>query len=104
MIVSMDSSQIHSKDPRYGASPLHWAKTAEVGRAEGESGQGEGPRALCSLATYGKEVPERSLQVALGGPGDKPKEGWCPGIAGECPLYGFLMCELGICGLPVEVS
>lgn len=32
MIVSMDSSQIHSKDPRYGASPLHWAKNAEVGR------------------------------------------------------------------------
>nr|XP_033721953.1 85/88 kDa calcium-independent phospholipase A2 isoform X3 [Tursiops truncatus] len=30
MIVSMDSSQIHSKDPRYGASPLHWAKTAEM--------------------------------------------------------------------------
>ncbi|XP_033260931.1 85/88 kDa calcium-independent phospholipase A2 isoform X6 [Orcinus orca] len=32
MIVSMDSSQIHSKDPRYGASPLHWAKTAEMAR------------------------------------------------------------------------
>ncbi|XP_073644285.1 85/88 kDa calcium-independent phospholipase A2 isoform X2 [Tursiops truncatus] len=32
MIVSMDSSQIHSKDPRYGASPLHWAKTAEQGK------------------------------------------------------------------------
>lgn len=31
MIISMDSNQIHSKDPRYGASPLHWAKTAEVG-------------------------------------------------------------------------
>lgn len=33
MIISMDSNQIHSKDPRYGASPLHWAKNAEVGRA-----------------------------------------------------------------------
>ncbi|TKC42600.1 hypothetical protein EI555_008989 [Monodon monoceros] len=32
MIVSMDSTQIHSKDPRYGASPLHWAKTAEMAR------------------------------------------------------------------------
>ena len=32
MIVSMDSSQIHSIDPRYGASPLHWAKNAEVSR------------------------------------------------------------------------
>uniref|UniRef100_A0AAA9SF92 85/88 kDa calcium-independent phospholipase A2 n=1 Tax=Bos taurus TaxID=9913 RepID=A0AAA9SF92_BOVIN len=32
MIVSMDSSQIHSKDPRYGASPLHWAKNAEMAR------------------------------------------------------------------------
>ncbi|KAM9683772.1 85/88 kDa calcium-independent phospholipase A2 isoform 1-T1 [Dama dama] len=30
MIVGMDSSQIHSKDPRYGASPLHWAKNAEM--------------------------------------------------------------------------
>ncbi|XP_054941279.1 85/88 kDa calcium-independent phospholipase A2 isoform X7 [Physeter macrocephalus] len=28
----MDSSQIHSKDPRYGASPLHWAKNAEMAR------------------------------------------------------------------------
>ncbi|XP_067554161.1 85/88 kDa calcium-independent phospholipase A2 isoform X5 [Pseudorca crassidens] len=34
MIVSMDSSQIHSKDPRYGASPLHWAKTAEKDNME----------------------------------------------------------------------
>ncbi|KAM6161859.1 85/88 kDa calcium-independent phospholipase A2 isoform 2-T2 [Erethizon dorsatum] len=32
MIVSMDSNQIHSKDPRYGASPLHWAKNAEMAR------------------------------------------------------------------------
>uniref|UniRef100_A0A8C0HYJ8 phospholipase A2 n=1 Tax=Balaenoptera musculus TaxID=9771 RepID=A0A8C0HYJ8_BALMU len=32
MIVSMDSSQMHSKDPRYGASPLHWAKNAEMAR------------------------------------------------------------------------
>ncbi|XP_054997104.1 85/88 kDa calcium-independent phospholipase A2 isoform X2 [Sorex araneus] len=32
MIISMDSTQIHSKDPRYGASPLHWAKTAEMAR------------------------------------------------------------------------
>ncbi|XP_032122636.1 85/88 kDa calcium-independent phospholipase A2 isoform X6 [Sapajus apella] len=32
MIISMDSSQIHSKDPRYGASPLHWAKNAEMTR------------------------------------------------------------------------
>ncbi|OWK03628.1 hypothetical protein Celaphus_00013805, partial [Cervus elaphus hippelaphus] len=32
MIVGMDSSQIHSKDPRYGASPLHWAKNAEMAR------------------------------------------------------------------------
>ncbi|XP_012928017.1 85/88 kDa calcium-independent phospholipase A2 isoform X3 [Heterocephalus glaber] len=32
MIISMDSNQIHSKDPRYGASPLHWAKNAEMAR------------------------------------------------------------------------
>ncbi|XP_020029207.1 85/88 kDa calcium-independent phospholipase A2 isoform X2 [Castor canadensis] len=32
MIISMDSNQIHSKDPRYGASPLHWAKSAEMAR------------------------------------------------------------------------
>ncbi|XP_004675721.1 PREDICTED: 85/88 kDa calcium-independent phospholipase A2 isoform X3 [Condylura cristata] len=32
MIISMDSNQIHSKDPHYGASPLHWAKTAEMAR------------------------------------------------------------------------
>ncbi|XP_032202189.1 85/88 kDa calcium-independent phospholipase A2 isoform X3 [Mustela erminea] len=32
MIISMDSNQIHSRDPRYGASPLHWAKTAEMAR------------------------------------------------------------------------
>ncbi|XP_016077958.1 PREDICTED: 85/88 kDa calcium-independent phospholipase A2 [Miniopterus natalensis] len=32
MIVGMDSSQVHSKDPRYGASPLHWAKNAEMAR------------------------------------------------------------------------
>nr|KAF6453451.1 phospholipase A2 group VI [Molossus molossus] len=30
MIISTDSSQVHSKDPRYGASPLHWAKNAEL--------------------------------------------------------------------------
>lgn len=35
MIISIDSNQIHSKDPRYGASPLHWAKNAEVGRVGG---------------------------------------------------------------------
>ncbi|XP_058164788.1 85/88 kDa calcium-independent phospholipase A2 isoform X3 [Dasypus novemcinctus] len=32
MIISMDSNQVHSKDPRYGASPLHWAKNAEMAR------------------------------------------------------------------------
>ncbi|XP_049740377.1 85/88 kDa calcium-independent phospholipase A2 isoform X4 [Elephas maximus indicus] len=32
MIIGMDSNQIHSKDPRYGASPLHWAKNAEMAR------------------------------------------------------------------------
>ncbi|XP_004700304.1 85/88 kDa calcium-independent phospholipase A2 isoform X2 [Echinops telfairi] len=32
MIISMDCNQIHSKDPRYGASPLHWAKNAEMAR------------------------------------------------------------------------
>ncbi|KAM5288399.1 85/88 kDa calcium-independent phospholipase A2 isoform 2-T2 [Ctenodactylus gundi] len=34
MIIGMDSSQIHSKDPRYGASPLHWAKNAEKENVE----------------------------------------------------------------------
>ncbi|KAM9228777.1 85/88 kDa calcium-independent phospholipase A2 isoform 3-T3 [Dugong dugon] len=34
MIISMDSNQIHSKDPRYGASPLHWAKNAEKDNVE----------------------------------------------------------------------
>ncbi|XP_074182493.1 85/88 kDa calcium-independent phospholipase A2 isoform X2 [Rhinolophus sinicus] len=32
LIINMDSNQIHSKDPRYGASPLHWAKNAEMAR------------------------------------------------------------------------
>ncbi|XP_036862866.2 85/88 kDa calcium-independent phospholipase A2 isoform X2 [Manis javanica] len=32
MIISMDRNQVHSKDPRYGASPLHWAKNAEMAR------------------------------------------------------------------------
>ncbi|XP_051817891.1 85/88 kDa calcium-independent phospholipase A2 isoform X1 [Antechinus flavipes] len=32
VIISMDSSQIQSKDPRYGGSPLHWAKNAEMAR------------------------------------------------------------------------
>ncbi|KAM6215037.1 85/88 kDa calcium-independent phospholipase A2 isoform 2-T2 [Rhynchocyon petersi] len=34
MIIGADCSQIHSKDPRYGASPLHWAKTAEKDNVE----------------------------------------------------------------------
>uniref|UniRef100_A0A8C4PSK0 85/88 kDa calcium-independent phospholipase A2 n=1 Tax=Equus asinus TaxID=9793 RepID=A0A8C4PSK0_EQUAS len=34
MIISMDSNQIHSKDPHYGASPLHWAKNAEKDNVE----------------------------------------------------------------------
>lgn len=41
MIISMDSNQIHSKDPRYGASPLHWAKNAEVGGAAPGVGQAQ---------------------------------------------------------------
>ena len=48
MIINMDSSQVHSKDPRYGASPLHWAKNAEVGGVQGSGGQGAGPCALPS--------------------------------------------------------
>ncbi|XP_074127820.1 85/88 kDa calcium-independent phospholipase A2 isoform X5 [Sminthopsis crassicaudata] len=32
VIINMDSSQIQSKDPRYGGSPLHWAKNAEMAR------------------------------------------------------------------------
>ncbi|XP_036747192.2 85/88 kDa calcium-independent phospholipase A2 isoform X2 [Manis pentadactyla] len=32
MIISTDRKQIHSKDPCYGASPLHWAKNAEMAR------------------------------------------------------------------------
>ncbi|XP_027727331.1 85/88 kDa calcium-independent phospholipase A2 isoform X5 [Vombatus ursinus] len=30
VIINMDGSQIHSKDSRYGGSPLHWAKNAEM--------------------------------------------------------------------------
>ncbi|NXG32502.1 PLPL9 phospholipase, partial [Dromaius novaehollandiae] len=29
-ILEADGSQVHSKDPRYGAIPLHWAKKAEM--------------------------------------------------------------------------
>ncbi|XP_056654893.1 85/88 kDa calcium-independent phospholipase A2 isoform X4 [Monodelphis domestica] len=32
MILNMDATQIHSKDPRYGGIPLHWAKNAEMAR------------------------------------------------------------------------
>ncbi|XP_066214481.1 85/88 kDa calcium-independent phospholipase A2 isoform X1 [Saccopteryx leptura] len=32
LIINVDSNQVHSKDPRYGASPLHWAKNAEMAR------------------------------------------------------------------------
>ncbi|XP_044533566.1 85/88 kDa calcium-independent phospholipase A2 isoform X1 [Gracilinanus agilis] len=32
MIINMDATQIHSKDPRYGGIPLHWAKNAEMAR------------------------------------------------------------------------
>ncbi|XP_050771448.1 85/88 kDa calcium-independent phospholipase A2 isoform X2 [Gymnogyps californianus] len=31
-ILEVDASQVHSKDPRYGATPLHWAKKAEMTR------------------------------------------------------------------------
>lgn len=56
MIISMDSSQVHSKDPRYGASPLHWAKKAEVGGSGGVVGRGS------SLGL----VLAGTLQMALG--------------------------------------
>ena len=32
-ILEVDASQVHSKDPRYEATPLHWAKKAEVNGA-----------------------------------------------------------------------
>lgn len=32
-ILEADASQVCSKDPRYDATPLHWAKKAEVSRA-----------------------------------------------------------------------
>lgn len=32
-ILEADASQVCSKDPRYDATPLHWAKKAEVNRA-----------------------------------------------------------------------
>lgn len=56
MIISMDSSQVHSKDPRYGASPLHWAKKAEVGGSGGVVDRGS------SLSL----VPTGTLRMALG--------------------------------------
>ncbi|XP_052645779.1 85/88 kDa calcium-independent phospholipase A2 isoform X2 [Harpia harpyja] len=31
-ILEVDASQVHSKDPRYEATPLHWAKNAEMTR------------------------------------------------------------------------
>lgn len=31
-ILEADASQVRSKDPRYDAIPLHWAKKAEVNR------------------------------------------------------------------------
>ncbi|KAM9637560.1 85/88 kDa calcium-independent phospholipase A2 isoform 1-T1 [Morphnus guianensis] len=31
-ILEVDASQVHSKDPRYEATPLHWAKKAEMTR------------------------------------------------------------------------
>lgn len=66
MIISTDSSQLHSKDPRYGASPLHWAKSAEVGGAWGTAGGGQvaGPFGL----HLRKEGPERTLRVHSGAP------------------------------------
>lgn len=33
-ILNTDVSQVQSKDPRYGGTPLHWAKNAEVGRSD----------------------------------------------------------------------
>ncbi|XP_032122633.1 85/88 kDa calcium-independent phospholipase A2 isoform X4 [Sapajus apella] len=50
MIISMDSSQIHSKDPRYGASPLHWAKNAEKDNVE----------MIKALIVFGAEVDTRN--------------------------------------------
>lgn len=32
-ILEVDASQVRSKDPRYEATPLHWAKKAEVNGA-----------------------------------------------------------------------
>ncbi|NWU97505.1 PLPL9 phospholipase, partial [Upupa epops] len=32
VILEVDAGQVHSKDPRYEAIPLHWAKTAEMTR------------------------------------------------------------------------
>ncbi|XP_074933215.1 85/88 kDa calcium-independent phospholipase A2 [Phalacrocorax aristotelis] len=31
-ILEVDASQVHSKDPRYEATPLHWAKKSEMAR------------------------------------------------------------------------
>lgn len=31
-ILEVDASQVHSRDPRHEAVPLHWAKKAEVNR------------------------------------------------------------------------
>lgn len=32
-ILEVDASQVRSRDPRHEATPLHWAKKAEVNRA-----------------------------------------------------------------------
>lgn len=32
-ILEVDANQVRSRDPRYEATPLHWAKTAEVNGA-----------------------------------------------------------------------
>ncbi|XP_028935263.1 85/88 kDa calcium-independent phospholipase A2 isoform X1 [Ornithorhynchus anatinus] len=45
LILNKDNSQIHSKDPNFGATPLHWAKTAEMARL---------------LVSYGSEVNSTS--------------------------------------------
>uniref|UniRef100_A0A8C0IC14 phospholipase A2 n=1 Tax=Bubo bubo TaxID=30461 RepID=A0A8C0IC14_BUBBB len=51
-ILEVDASQVHSRDPRYEATPLHWAKKAEMTRL---------------LLEYGSEVNlmSRTADMAL---------------------------------------
>lgn len=100
MIISTDSSQVHSKDPRYGASPLHWAKNAEVG-VWGSGGQRQVPEPF---------VPQPPEEAGSGG---DPEDGTWEGDLAVAPrqrgprrdnILVVLQCSLHVTGSPLWFS